>query len=202
MSGFKWDRPKPIRLLISGEIRQTPWWNFLKQFKRLWSGFCLILPIIEKPTWFGFSLIWNRTSKEPFWVLKHFWGIFVGWDTWKIILNFWIINFQFIFTYCHTRLHPLDLTPFLSNYEISFLLKSYCHTRLHLGFSAKLGIWQVSAYKMEPRSGIVIWQKFLLPAPDPAQTDPPTAKLFLSMLCGVPTSILNPINKVCAPIFS
>ena len=35
------------------------------------------------------------------------------------------------------------------------LVKSfYCHTRLHLGFSAKLGIWQISICKMEPRSGI------------------------------------------------
>ena len=35
-------------------------------------------------------------------------------------------------------------------------------------------------------------------------THPPTAKLFLSMLCGVPTPIVPPINKVCAvspPIF-
>ena len=28
---------------------------------------------------------------------------------------------------------------------------------LHLGFSAKLRIWQVSACKMEPRSGIISW---------------------------------------------
>ena len=55
---------------------------------------------------------------------------------------------------------------------------------------------------MEPRSGIIIWQNSLPPAPDPARTHPPTAKLFLSMLCGVPTPILPPINKVCAPIFS
>ena len=33
---------------------------------------------------------------------------------------------------------------------------NFCHTRLHIGFSAKLGIWQVSACKMEPRSGIII----------------------------------------------
>ena len=30
-----------------------------------------------------------------------------------------------------------------------------CHTRLHLGFSANLRIWQVSACKMEPWSGII-----------------------------------------------
>ena len=79
---------------------------------------------------------------------------------------------------------------------------TYCHTRLHLGFSAKLRIWQVTTCKLEPRSGIIIWQNFLLPAPEPARSDPPTAKLFLSMLCGVPTPILPPINKVYAPIFS
>ena len=33
----------------------------------------------------------------------------------------------------------------------------YCHTRLHLGFSAKLRIWQVSACKMEPQSGFMIY---------------------------------------------
>ena len=33
---------------------------------------------------------------------------------------------------------------------------SYCHTRLHLGFKAKLKIWQASACKMEPQSGIII----------------------------------------------
>ena len=53
-------------------------------------------------------------------------------------------------------LFPLDLTHFLYNYQISFWLKSYCQTRLHLGFSAKLGVWQDSAFKMEPRSGIII----------------------------------------------
>ena len=64
-------------------------------------------------------------------------------------------------------------------------------------FSAKLGIWQVSACKIEPRSGIII-----LTAPEPVRANPPAAKLFVSMLCGVPTPILPPINKVCAPIFS
>ena len=31
----------------------------------------------------------------------------------------------------------------------------YCHTRLYLGFSAKLIIWQVPAWKMDPRRGII-----------------------------------------------
>ena len=30
MSGLKWDRPQPWRLLIYGEIRQKPWWNLYK----------------------------------------------------------------------------------------------------------------------------------------------------------------------------
>ena len=33
---------------------------------------------------------------------------------------------------------------------------NFCHDRLHIGFSAKPGIWQVSACKMEPRRGIII----------------------------------------------
>ena len=45
----------------------------------------------------------------------------------------------------------------------------YCHTRLHLGFSAKLRIWQASACKMEPRSGIIFCQK---PAGRPADRPP------------------------------
>ena len=34
----------------------------------------------------------------------------------------------------------------------------YCHTWLHLGFSAKLGIWQVPTCKMEPQSGYIFCQ--------------------------------------------
>ena len=33
--------------------------------------------------------------------------------------------------------------------------ESFATLGLHLGFSAKLRIWQVSAYKMEPRSGFI-----------------------------------------------
>ena len=43
-----------------------------------------------------------------------------------------------------------------------------CHTRLHLGFSAKLRIWQVSACKMESRSGNISWKNH-----------PPTIWIFL-----------------------
>ena len=60
---------------------------------------------------------------------------------------------------------------------------NYCHTRLHLGFSAKLRIWQVPTCKMEPQSGIIIWQNHLTPSPTH------TAKLFLWILCGVPTLV-------------
>ena len=38
----------------------------------------------------------------------------------------------------------------------SRILRSYIATlRLYLGFSAKLRIWQVSACKMEPQSGMI-----------------------------------------------
>ena len=50
---------------------------------------------------------------------------------------------------------------------------NYCHTRLHLGFSAKLRIWQVSACKMEPRSGIIIGQNLYVAAA-PTRPDHPT----------------------------
>ena len=44
---------------------------FLKHFKRLHHGVSLSFQKIK-------SLIWNLTSKGPFWVLNHFWGIFAG----------------------------------------------------------------------------------------------------------------------------
>ena len=50
--------------------------------------------------------------------------------------------------------------------------RSNCHTRLHLGFSAKLRIWQVSACKMEPRSGNISWKNH-------PPTHPPTIWIFL-----------------------
>ena len=34
----------------------------------------------------------------------------------------------------------------------------YWHSRLHLGLSAQLKIWQVSACKIEPRSGNISWK--------------------------------------------
>ena len=53
---------------------------------------------------------------------------------------------------------------------------------------------------MEPQRVIIIWRNLFPPAPATARTDPPAAKLFLSMLCGVPTQILAPINKVYVQI--
>ena len=37
-----------------------------------------------------------------------------------------------------------------------FLFSNYCHTSLHLGILTKLRIWQVSACKMKPQSGIIL----------------------------------------------
>ena len=54
---------------------------------------------------------------------------------------------------------------------------------LHLGFSARLRIWQVSAYKMEPRSGSII----IGPA-----TQPPTQPSTELVICN-----LAPVQKVC-----
>ena len=79
-----------------------------------------------------------------------------------------------------------------------------CLTELHLRFSAKLRIGQVSACKMEPQSGLIFWRNHP-PTPQKqrkiknyfrrAQAD---LSHVLSMLCGVPTVIVPPINKVCA----
>ena len=54
---------------------------------------------------------------------------------------------------------------------------------LHLGFSARLRIWQVSAYKMEPRGGSII----IGPA-----TQPPTQPSTELVICN-----LAPVQKVC-----
>ena len=82
--------------------------------------------------------------------------------------------------------------------QFSFILKNFLLPKVcffatlgvHLGFSAKLRIWQVSACKMEPQNGFMIlaW----------TTPHPPTAKIFLSMLCGVPTPTVPLINKECA----
>ena len=67
---------------------------FLKHFKSLHHCFQK-----QKAPIVGFTLIWNLTSKGPFWVLNHFWGIFSGRDIWETTPNFWsIINFLFKFT--------------------------------------------------------------------------------------------------------
>ena len=64
-----------------------------------------------------------------------------------------------------------------------------CHTRLHLGFYAKMRIWQVSACKMEPRSGIIFAQN----RPDP--TRPPDG-----LVCKCPSSASNTcLNVVGCP---
>ena len=100
MSGFKWDLPqtmgafnflknqtetmvKPLKVFLKGCIMDFAW--FLQKLEASMIGVCLICDL---------------TSKGPFWVLNHFWGIFAGWDIWKTNLNFWsIINFQCIFVY-------------------------------------------------------------------------------------------------------
>ena len=63
--------------------------------------------------------------------------------------------------------------------EINFIQRldsqKYCHTRLHLGYSAKLGIWQVPACKMEPRRGII-----LMKPPTHPPTHPPRRTSFFA----------------------
>ena len=101
------------------------------------------------------------------------------------------------------RLIPIrNCRDFTSLYCSASCDPNFCHAQLHLWFSAKPRIWQVPACKMEPQCGIIIWRNSFPPAPAAKRTDPPATKLFLSMLCGVPTPILPPIFKVCAPIFS
>ena len=74
----------------------------------------------------------------------------------RMLLNFfyflqWKLQFYFFYVqFAHG--HPISLIATLG---------------LHLGFSAKLRIWQVSACKMEPRSGIISWLGPPTPPPPP-----------------------------------
>ena len=95
---FKWDWPQtmwafnflknqtetmvqPLKVFLKGCIMDFAW--FLQKLEASMAGVCLI---------------WDLTSKGPFWVLNHFWGIFASWDIWKTTLIFWsIIDFQFKF---------------------------------------------------------------------------------------------------------
>ena len=88
-----------------------------------------------------------------------------------------------------------------SSHFILGISKAYCHTWLHLGYSARLRIWQVSAFKMESKSGIF----FCLdhpPTQPPTPNSPPTAEIFLLMLCGIPDPIVSPSTRYvrCPPI--
>ena len=100
MSGFKWDRPQPWKLLISGEIWQKTRCNlFYNTLKACTMVFARVLQKSEASV-VGVCLIWDLLSKDPFWVLNHFWGIFSRWDIWKPTLIFLsIINVQYSFVY-------------------------------------------------------------------------------------------------------
>ena len=73
----------------------------------------------------------------------------------------------------------------------------YCHIQLHLGFSAKLKMCQVSACKMEPQSGFMIYlgPPTTHPPTHPPIPYPPTAKLFLFQCCAVSPPQLFPSSR-------
>ena len=107
----------------------------------------------------------------------------------------------------------------ISNFEIqscfwdfytkSFMWKvsiHYCRTRLHLGFSAKLRIWQVSACKMEPRSGTKITGPASHPPPSNPSTEPKCSWINIlvnlvwintTMNLRWPTVDINPFALFC-----
>ena len=71
----------------------------------------------------------------------------------------------------------------------------YCHSRLNLGFLAKLRIFQASACKMEPWSGIISCKK--------PPTNPPAIKVWKAHIMSVPTFYVCP-HLICLspPIMS
>ena len=100
MSGFKWDWPQPWGLFIFGEKKTV---TIMQSFKVFLKDCTVVFACFfqkSEPSMVRVCLIWDLISKGPFWVLNHFWGIFLGRDIWKATLNFWsMINFQCIFIY-------------------------------------------------------------------------------------------------------
>ena len=87
----------------------------------------------------------------------------------------------------------------LTNWKTMYRSQRYCHTRLHFGFSAKLGIWQVPACKMEPRSGIIFCK-------NPTRPDPTTQSslgtCFFFQCCAVsPPQFFPPSIKYVRQYF-
>ena len=76
----------------------------------------------------------------------------------KIVIICEAALFQTIEENLETCRKSLPLTPYNNPHSLQNPLLHYKRLKLlplHLGFSAKLRIWQVSACKMEPRSGII-----------------------------------------------
>ena len=71
----------------------------------------------------------------------------------------------------------------------------YCHTRLRLEFSAS---WESGNFQL---TRWIHWVALWSSLDHPPHAHPPTAKLFLSMLCGVPTLFPSSIRDVrCPPL--
>ena len=173
-------------------------------------------------------MFWNPTFFGPkillgpkFFLTLSFWTTFF----WTKI--FWTYSFYpnlldpTLFSLCfgHQFFGPTNIFPQLCFNKIkTTTLMGFNTFEINLDSSsvsrAQL-VWH-SLLSLLPRSGSILdsqknwesgkfqlarWSHEVVLFPDldhPPTPHPPTAKLFLSMLCGVPTPIVPPINKVCA----
>ena len=128
----KWFSTQNEPLGVTFQMRLTPtmeasnfWRNQAKSmmhpFKNTFKG-CTMLSVWFFKKWkvpmVGVSLIWKVTPRGSFWVLNHFWGIFLGRDSWKATLNFWsMINFQCIFIYLvHNSTATVKILHYIWNF--------------------------------------------------------------------------------------
>ena len=82
--------------LFFGKIKQKPWCNILKCLKKITPWYLPDFFQKSEASMVGVCVIWDLTSKSPFWALKHFWGIFGGCNIWKTFGQSLIFNVNFV----------------------------------------------------------------------------------------------------------
>ena len=81
MSGFRWDRPNILGLLLL-EIMQKPWHNLFKCLNFFEKDYIMVLTLFLQSQEACRTCIvsWVLTSIVTFLVLYHFWESFLSWD--------------------------------------------------------------------------------------------------------------------------
>ena len=89
VSRFKWDWPQTMGTFHFLKNQTETIVQPLKLFLKGCIMDCALFLQKLEASMVGVFLISYLTSKGSFWVLNHFWGIFLGRDIWKTTLNFW-----------------------------------------------------------------------------------------------------------------